>query len=180
MQNYFDTKEEAESYLVKNHLFQRIAEYIPAKGKWALIFPLEAATEKAYHFNDSPGIHKHSTKKELIYCSKVCGNVPVTISVRRYANDNSLCVTLHKQPDEYGDDYFGSITVNLPAKLPEDCAFIDTNKLSGVLPFLKKYGLAKPVSITANSNWCAYPLFQFNLEKLREYTSEDVQIFENA
>ena len=42
------------------------------------------------------------------------GNVPVTISVNRSANNGGVYIGLDKLPDEYGDDYFGSITVNLP------------------------------------------------------------------
>lgn len=117
-------------------------------------------------------------KKKLIYKSKTCGNVPVTISVNRYAKNEGLSVELYKYPHENDDAYFGSITVNLPEGAPKYCAYVDTNKMSGVLPFLKEYGLVAPLPIVADSGFCTYPLFVFNIEKLREYTLEDVATYE--
>lgn len=118
-------------------------------------------------------------KKKLIYKSKICGNVPVTISVNRYDKNRGLSVELYKYPNENDDAYFGSVTINLPAGAPEHCAFVDTNKMSGVLPFLKEYGLAAPLPIVAESGFCTYPLFVFNIEKLREYAPEDVAAYES-
>lgn len=86
---------------------------------------------------------------------------------------------LYKYPNENDDAYFGSITINLPEGTPEHCAFVDTNKMSGVLPFLKEYGLATPLPIVAENGFCTYPLFVFNVEKLREYAPEDVAAYES-
>ena len=116
-------------------------------------------------------------KKELIYKSRILGIVPVTISVNRYANNGCLYIGLDKLPDEYGDDYFGSITVNLPGSVPEHCAYVNTNNLSGILPFLKEYKLAKPLPVVGKSGFCTYPLFLFNIEVLHEYAPEDVEAY---
>ena len=118
-------------------------------------------------------------KKKLIYKSKICGKVPVTISVNRYAKNGALSVQLYKHPNKNGDAYFGSITVNLPEIIPENCAYVDTNNMSGVLPFLKEYNLATQLPIVAESSLCTYPLFAFNMEKLREYAPEDVAAYES-
>ena len=37
----FKTKEEAEKYREKHELYVMVAEYIPCRRKWALIFPLK-------------------------------------------------------------------------------------------------------------------------------------------
>lgn len=123
--------------------------------------------------------HIKILKKKLIYKSKTCGNVPVTISVNRYAKNKGLSVELYKYPYKNDDSYFGSITVNLPGGAPKHCAYVDTNKMSGVLPFLKEYRLAAPLPIVAESGFCTYPLFVFNIEKLREYAPEDVATYES-
>lgn len=117
---------------------------------------------------------KQKEQKELIYESRILGSVPVTIVVGRYANNGCLYVGLNKRPDETGDTSFGSVTVNLRMLPPANCAFVDTNNLSGVLPFLKKYKLAHPLPLEMGSNFCSYPLFQFNMEKLWEYAPEDM------
>lgn len=44
MTEYFSTREEADAYKRKNEIFQRVAEYIPARGKWALVFDIPATT----------------------------------------------------------------------------------------------------------------------------------------
>lgn len=117
--------------------------------------------------------------KKLIYKSKTCGKVPVTISVNRYDINGSLSVELYKYPNKNEDSYFGSITVNLPGVIAKHCAYVDTNKMSGVLPFLKEYGLAAPLPVIAERAFCTYPLFVFNIEKLREYAPEDVAAYES-
>ena len=129
--------------------------------------------EQADHLHGLPYL---KMKKELIYKSRILGNVPVTISVNRSAN-KCLYIGLDKRPDEYGDDYFGSITVNLPGSVPEHCAYVNTNNLSEVLPFLKEYKLAKPLPVVGESGSCAYPLFQFVIECLHEYAPEDVKTY---
>lgn len=116
-------------------------------------------------------------KKELIYKSRILGEVPVTISISRYANNGCLYVGLHKRPDADGDDYFGSVTVNLPGSVPEHCAYVATNNLSGILPFLKEYKLAKPLPVVGGSGFCSYPLFAFDMQKLRDYATEDVDAY---
>ena len=116
-------------------------------------------------------------KKELIYKSRILGDVPVTIVVYRYTSNGCLYVGLNKRPDEHGDDYFGSVTVNLPGSVPEHCAYVNTNNLSGILPFLKEYKLAKPLPVIGTRGFCAYPLFQFDIERLREFAPEDVEVY---
>jgi len=116
-------------------------------------------------------------KKELIYKSKILGSIQVTIVVGRYAKNGSLYIGLYKEPDEFGDNTFGDVTVNLPGNVPEHCAYVDTNNLSGVLPFLKEYKLATPLPFVGGNGFCAYPLFQFDIERLREFAPEDVEAY---
>lgn len=124
--------------------------------------------------------HLKKMKKVLIYKSKILGDVPVIISVNRYANNGSLYIGLDKRPDEYGEDYFGSIPVNLPGSVPAHCAYVNTNNLSGILPFLKEYKLAKPLPVVGGRGLCTYPLFLFNMTVLREYAPEEVDAYLTA
>ena len=116
-------------------------------------------------------------KKKLIYKSKILGSIQVTIVVGRYTKNRSLYIGLCKEPDEFGDNPFGDVTVNLPGNVPEHCAYVDTNNLSGVLPFLKEHKLATPLPFVGGNGFCAYPLFQFDIERLREFAPEDVEAY---
>lgn len=41
----FETKEAAEQYRLEHEHYVMVAEYIPCRGKWALIFPLHAKSD---------------------------------------------------------------------------------------------------------------------------------------
>ena len=46
MKNYFDTREEAEEYRKNKELYVMVPEYLPCFGKWALVFPIKATTNR--------------------------------------------------------------------------------------------------------------------------------------
>lgn len=63
---------------------------------------------------------------------------------------------------------FATLTVNLSEnlKLPENMAYVDTNNCPWAEEFIAKYELGKPTGQTAQSGWCTYPLYVFDLGKL--------------
>lgn len=42
VKEYFDTEKEAEEYRQAHELYARKVEYIPCRGKYALVFPIKA------------------------------------------------------------------------------------------------------------------------------------------
>lgn len=76
---------------------------------------------------------------------------------------------------------FGTFTVNLVERpiqpydaLPKNCAYLDTNNMPDLPEILQKEGLAEPVlfqgePVSRDSGYCTYPLYEFDVDKLKEY-----------
>ncbi len=85
----------------------------------------------------------------------------VIIETDRYTVNNRLAIELWTDEGEA----FAHMTVNLPgAKCPEGCAYLDTNNLPGVEEFVRENDLAEMTGIFAQSGFCTYPLYRFNLD----------------
>ena len=69
----------------------------------------------------------------------------------------------------YCVDYspFATITVNIK-KLREGMAFIDTNNCPWAPAFLEENGLATPTGEVVGQGFCVYPLYKFDMDKLKE------------
>jgi hypothetical protein len=66
---------------------------------------------------------------------------------------------------------YGVATVYLEGqseKLPEDCAFVDTNNWPYVDKLLIDEGLAEKIETVGQSGFCVYPAMKFNLDKIKE------------
>lgn len=102
------------------------------------------------------------------------------LSMHRYASNNSLAV-LAECFDKDFDAYvpFCDVTVNLeetsmiPAFVGEGFAFVDENDTPGIGKTLEKAGLASFTGIMGQSGFCAYPLYKFDLDKLRAFVYEN-------
>ena len=53
----------------------------------------------------------------------------------------------------------------------ENKAYVDTNNCPWAEDFIEKNGLGKFLGIYGNSGYCTYPLYEFDLGKLREHLS---------
>ena len=62
---------------------------------------------------------------------------------------------------------FARLTVNLGIKLGEDEAFVDTNNCPWATGFIDEYGLGERTGLWMPSGFCEYPLYRFNMEKIR-------------
>lgn len=83
-----------------------------------------------------------------------------------YQNNGATAVFLRSEDGEF----YGSATVNLSNShtLPSDCAYVDENNMPGISKALVESGIARPTGQSAQSGFCHYNVYQFNLELLTE------------
>jgi hypothetical protein len=78
-------------------------------------------------------------------------------------------------PEPYGD-----VTVNLLSSMPPYCAFVDTNNMPELEDFLVKNGIAEFTGLAQTSGFCSYPLYQFNVEKMRGLCPDGMAAYEQV
>lgn len=88
--------------------------------------------------------------------------------IASYKNNGTLAIELID--DE--DDPFAVLTVNLQGQSDlllgeKDLAYVDTNNCPFADEFLKKSGLGTPVGVYGQSGYCSYPLYRFDIERIR-------------
>ena len=85
--------------------------------------------------------------------------------VNEYAYDNSLYIGLVKDNEPYTD-----LTVCLGENsyiYGLNQAYVDTNNFPEAEEFIKKHKLGKHTGLFGFSGFCKYPLYEFDLEKIR-------------
>lgn len=91
------------------------------------------------------------------------GTYDVFCTTEKYQRPNNLAIQLW-EPEE---GPFATLTVNLGRKLPENQAFVDTNNCPWAEQFIAQNELGVPVGDFGFSGYCAYPLYEFNLERMK-------------
>ena len=100
----------------------------------------------------------------------------VILSIRSYPNDN-IGIQLFSD-----DGPYATLTTNIQ-ELPKGEAAIDVNNFPAGIEFINKYQLGEPVEgKVLRSGYCTYPVYKFNLEKLKEYADipESVEPWEET
>lgn len=89
-------------------------------------------------------------------------NHQMMVVVSSYTNNGNLYVGLEDEEKELLD-----MTVNLDMILPPNQAFIDTNNFPDATMLINNNQLGKFTGRTAQSGFCTYPLYEFDMERLR-------------
>ena len=108
--------------------------------------------------------------KQLIFEWEL-GKEVVYLSISQYGNGN---IYVGLAPN------FCDITVNLCYLDEPYTGYIDVNNVKELPEFLRKYGIAEDTGKTMQSGFVTYPLYKFNREKLREYNSNELRIYEEG
>ena len=103
----------------------------------------------------------------------------VTLTVNTYVDNNSLYVGMTTAEDGFPEPY-GDVTVNLLSSVPPYCAFVDTNNMPELEDFLVKNGIAEFTGLMQKSGYCSYPLYQFNVEKMRRLCPDGMAAYEQV
>ena len=118
-------------------------------------------------------------QEKLIYHSEYAGDIEVKIDVMSYLNNGRLGISLVEFEDGMQEP-FGSLTVNIDAPAPNYCGYLDTNNLSNAEKFVADNDLGEFTGLTGRSGYCEYPLYLFNVDKLRELCPEQMAAYEHS
>ena len=89
------------------------------------------------------------------------------LEVDRYVNNGRLCVSVSSP--SMGP--MARLTTNLPHYLLgcRDDAFVDTNNVPDAPELIERLGIGEPLGAYGLSGRCRYPVYRFDMEKMREY-----------
>ncbi len=110
--------------------------------------------------------------------SRYGGEYDVSLEINTYLNNGSMYVGLVEQ-GEYPEPY-GDLTVNLGGKVPDYCGYVDLNNMPELEKFTKDNDLGEFTGLTRISGFCEYPLYLFNVDKLREMCPNGMQAYETS
>ena len=82
-----------------------------------------------------------------------------------YAQNGNLAVLSYEENGEP----FADVTVNFYFLEP-GCAFIDANNFPEIGNILEQEGIATPLNQYKRSGYCDYPLYEFNMARLADYS----------
>lgn len=117
-------------------------------------------------------------QKTLFYHSEYGGDTEVSLEVQSYSNNGRIYIGLICNEDGEPEP-FASVTVNIDAPAPDYCGYLDTNNLSNVEKFITENDLGEFSGFTGSSGYCQYPLYIFNVDKLRELCPEQMAAYEH-
>ena len=86
----------------------------------------------------------------------------------KYAYTNNLAIRLVTKDGEP----WATLTVNLDVKLPPDYAYVDINNFDDASVFIEENGLGEWTGGIKQSGFVIYPLYKFDLEKLKQLERE--------
>jgi len=112
----------------------------------------------------------------LKYNSPFSGEIQVSLEINTYLNNGCMYIGLVEQ-GEYPEPY-GDLTVNLAGKAPDYCGYVDLNNMPELEKFIEENDLGEFTGLTQRSGFCEYPLYLFNVDKLRELCPDGMQAYE--
>lgn len=114
--------------------------------------------------------------KKLEMDSRLSGKVMLELEIASYMNNNRMYIGLI---DEKGER-FADMTVNIDSPCPDYCGYVDVNNCPELVDFIEKHELGEFTGLMGQSGFCSYPLYLFNVEKLREVAPESMEQFERT
>jgi hypothetical protein len=101
----------------------------------------------------------------------------VSLEINSYLNNKGLYIGLVSYGEDYPEPY-GDITVNLNKKAPDYCGYVDVNNMPELEKFLQENEIGEFTGIVQRSGFVEYPLYLFDVEKLRELCPEGMAEYE--
>ena len=115
-------------------------------------------------------------KKQVTYNSSISGETQVTFDIQQYTN-GAMFIGLMCNEDGY-EEPFGNVTVNFPGATPNYCGYLNVNNMPDIEKFITENELGEFTGFTQRSGFCEYPLYLFNIDKLRELCPDGMDKYE--
>ena len=115
-------------------------------------------------------------EKTLNLQSQYGGEIKVSLEINTYLNNGCMYIGLVEQ-GEYPEPY-GDLTVNLMGKVPDYCGYVDLNNMPELEKFIADNELGEFTGLMKRSGFCEYPLYLFNVDRLRELCPYGMQVYE--
>lgn len=103
----------------------------------------------------------------------------VQLEINQYVNNGCMYIGLVSWEDGFPEPY-GDITVNLDGKAPDYCGYVDMNNMPELEKFIEEQGLGEFTGLVKQSGYCAYPLYSFNPERLRQLCPDGMAVYEHS
>ena len=116
-------------------------------------------------------------KKEVTYNSSITGETQVTFDIQQYMNNKAMYISLMCREDGC-EELFGDVTVNLSFEAPDYCGYLNVNDMPDIEQFITDNELGEFTGFTQRSGYCEYPLYMFNVDKLRELCPDGMEMYE--
>ena len=101
--------------------------------------------------------------KKMFRVKTMFGAYDVYFVISKYFSNDNLSLDLFS----IEDGPIARLTVNLGDKLEKNMAYLDTNNCGWARKFVEEYGLGRDTGIVKSSGWCTYPLYEFDMNKIR-------------
>ena len=115
-------------------------------------------------------------KKQVTYNSSISGETQVTFDIQQYTN-GAMFIGLICNEDGY-EEPFGNVTVNFPVATPNYCGYLNVNNMPDIEKFITDNDIGEFTGFTQRSGFCEYPLYLFNVDKLRELCPDGMDKYE--
>lgn len=116
-------------------------------------------------------------RKQVTYNSSITGETQVTFDIQQYMNNRAMFIGLMCNEDGY-EEPFGDVTVNLSVAAPNYCGYLNVNDMPDIEKFITDNDLGEFTGFTQRSGFCEYPLYLFNVDKLRELCPDGMDKYE--
>lgn len=113
------------------------------------------------------------------YHSEYGRDVEVVLDMQLYTNGRIYLGLIEVAEDGYPEPY-ADITTNIDAPAPAYCGYLDTNNLSNIEQFIVENEIGVFTGLMGSSGFCRYPLYRFNVEKLRSLFPDKLAEYEHG
>lgn len=115
--------------------------------------------------------------RQVTYNSSYTGDTPVTLDIQQYMNNKAMYIGLMCNEDGQ-EEPFGAVTVNLSVAAPNYFGYLKVNDMPDIEKFITDNDLGEFTGFTQRSGFCEYPLYLFNVDKLRELCPDGMSMYE--